>query len=593
MVDDGSTDRSAAIAAEFAHGDDRFRLISQPNRGLGNARNAGAGAARGEYLAFVDSDDVLPPDAYERLLAALSRTGSDFATGNVFRLTGTSTTQAPFLARTFAQTRLRTHVTRFRPLLGDRTAWNKLWRRSFWDEHRFRFPERATYEDTPLTIPAHFLARSVDVIAEPVYYWRIREASITHRRAETAVLLDRLAAVEEVSAFLAEHGPRGARAWYLERLVGDDLRLHLNVLDEGDAEYREIFLDRVNALLDGADVRIYAPLPAIDRLKWHLARRRATPELLAVLRFEREELARTPPVRVRGRWYGDYPYRTDRRLAIPRSVYRLGRQDAHFGLTAHVDAVVRDGAAVAVRGRAHVEAIGAPDAGTQRVTLTAVRPGRWQRLRARLAATRMPTDAVQRPDLDPSLTWSGFKARIDPARLRGDGVWELGLQVRARGLRRRRSRFVVDAPRAESAVDVADGDRMLRVAATTFGRVRVTGSTRWMTVSAVRPDGDALELAGCLRLSGDVPELELRRESDSLAFRCPVEVDGERFTVRVPLEPLGDGADGVWELWAVAAGRRTALSCADGVALTRARHGGAALPARGVGGGVAERQLRL
>jgi len=89
---------------------------------------------------------------------------------------------------------------------------------------------------------------------------------------------------------------------------------------------------------------------------------------------------------------------------------------------------------------------------------------------------------------------SGFEARIDPERLRGDGIWELGVQVRARGLRRRRSRFVVDAPRVESAVDVKDGDRMLRVAATTFGRVRVSRSARWMTVRAMRRDGEAVEL---------------------------------------------------------------------------------------------------
>ena len=168
MVDDGSTDASAAIAERFAARDRRFRLISQANAGLGHARNVGVAAAGGELLAFVDSDDVVPGDAYELLAGSLDATGSDFASGNVLRLEDGRTSQAPFVARTFARTRVRTHVTRFQPLLSDRIACNKLWRRAFWDANALRFPERVLHEDTPVTLPAHVMAKAVDVLAEPV-----------------------------------------------------------------------------------------------------------------------------------------------------------------------------------------------------------------------------------------------------------------------------------------------------------------------------------------------------------------------------------------------------------------------------------------
>jgi len=141
LVDDGSTDGSVAIAEQYAGRDGRFKIVSQENGGLSRARNAGMAVAEGEYLAFLDSDDVLPPNAYALLLGALEKTGSDFATGNVHRLTRFGTVQSPFLARAFAETRLKTHVTKYRPLIADRTAWNKLWRRSLWDRHGFRFPE--------------------------------------------------------------------------------------------------------------------------------------------------------------------------------------------------------------------------------------------------------------------------------------------------------------------------------------------------------------------------------------------------------------------------------------------------------------------
>src|SRR4051794_26256093 len=174
VVDDGSTDGTRAIADAFAASDPRFHVIAQPNRGLGAARNAGVDAARGTYLAFVDGDDVLPPRAYEHLQAALQRTASDFAAGNVLRLTDEGAVQAPFLRRAFARTRLRTHVTSFDELIVARIVPNKLWQRAFWETNDLRFPEGVVHEDIPVVVPAHFLARHVDVIAEPVYLYRVR-----------------------------------------------------------------------------------------------------------------------------------------------------------------------------------------------------------------------------------------------------------------------------------------------------------------------------------------------------------------------------------------------------------------------------------
>ncbi len=140
--------------------------------------------------------------------------------------------------------------------------------------------------------------------------------------------------------------------------MADDLRLHLNVLDIADDDYRELFLERVNTFLDGADASIYDDLPAIDRLKWHLVRRRLMPELLEVLQFQKEALAGSAPVRVRRRWYGDYPFRGDERLQVPASVYRL--KNADLPGVAHVEELRREGELLKVSGFAYVSGIGAP-----------------------------------------------------------------------------------------------------------------------------------------------------------------------------------------------------------------------------------------
>ena len=67
-VDDGSTDGSPAILKQFAERDSRIRLISQKNAGRVSARNRGIQAAAGQWIGFVDSDDTVLPDMYERLL---------------------------------------------------------------------------------------------------------------------------------------------------------------------------------------------------------------------------------------------------------------------------------------------------------------------------------------------------------------------------------------------------------------------------------------------------------------------------------------------------------------------------------------------
>jgi CDP-glycerol glycerophosphotransferase len=325
LIDDGSTDASAAIAQRFVDRDSRFRLVSQANAGLGAARNAGAALAQGEFLAFLDSDDKVPADGYARMLASLERSGSDFATGNIHRFDSTRTWPAAFVARTFVVSQRRTHVSRARWLLSDRMAQNKLWRRSFWEANDLRFPVGVVHEDIPVIVPAHVLARSVDVLRAPVYLYREREegaGSITQGRRTLRVLRDRLDAVESVVAFLARHGDARLARWYDESVVEDDLRYHVDVLDEVDDAYRAYFLERAGGFLHRAGPGIEDRLPAIQRLKWHLVRRGLMDELVEVVRFQKAGGA-ARRVRIAGRLYGDYPFLGDQALGIPRSVYRL------------------------------------------------------------------------------------------------------------------------------------------------------------------------------------------------------------------------------------------------------------------------------
>lgn len=71
IVNDGSADASPDIAEEYAKMDNRFKVIHQENQGLGAVRNKGIEAARGEFIAFIDSDDWIEPDYCEQMLSSI------------------------------------------------------------------------------------------------------------------------------------------------------------------------------------------------------------------------------------------------------------------------------------------------------------------------------------------------------------------------------------------------------------------------------------------------------------------------------------------------------------------------------------------
>ncbi len=194
VVDDGSTDATGEVADRVSRRDPRVRVVHQANAGLGAARNVGTQHCTAELLTFADSDDLLLDGAYERLVATLDRTGSDIAIGSVERLDGGRRFVTPLMRANHARPADAVTVELAPGMLADVFAWNKVFRRSFWDAADLSFPERVRYEDQPLLTRALVAAGSFDVLTEPVYLWRLRSdgSSISQGRHDLADLEDRM-----------------------------------------------------------------------------------------------------------------------------------------------------------------------------------------------------------------------------------------------------------------------------------------------------------------------------------------------------------------------------------------------------------------
>lgn len=178
-VDDYSPDGCGAVIEEFAARDARVRAVRLPeNGGLGRARNAGMAEARGDYLLFLDGDDVLAPHALRSVADRLKETGEpDVLVYDYARLYWTGETVRNKAAEHLAEEgrapfRLEDRPGLLRLLM---VAWNKAYRREFVHGERFSFPP-GLYEDTPWTYPVLMTARTVATLDRVCVHYRQRRA---------------------------------------------------------------------------------------------------------------------------------------------------------------------------------------------------------------------------------------------------------------------------------------------------------------------------------------------------------------------------------------------------------------------------------
>ena len=195
MIDDGSTDNSARIAKDFEKKYSHFHYYYKENGGLGNARNYAIPYVKGDYIIFLDSDDVVPKYAYEKMYNMAVKTGNDMIIGNVKRFNSIKEWDSVLHRKLFDASYEHTSIYEKPELVYDTTSWNKMFKKEFYIKNQFKFPEQILYEDIPVTIPAHFKANSIGMIDDICYLWRVRDGvtkSITQNRNQIKNLKDRL-----------------------------------------------------------------------------------------------------------------------------------------------------------------------------------------------------------------------------------------------------------------------------------------------------------------------------------------------------------------------------------------------------------------
>ncbi|GAC1629879.1 MAG: glycosyltransferase [Nevskia sp.] len=181
VVDDGSSDATAAIAEALAAADPRLRLIRQANAGVSAARNRGLDAARGRWIAFADADDWLAPDTCARWLAQAQDQDLELLIGASFRFESAVPSAPSF------QEGPRAPVVEGRAAIRDavRTrSWRhfvhlQLIRRDLLDRLQLRFVEGIVHEDVLWTAALMLGAVRVGHCGAPLYGYRVTPGSLS------------------------------------------------------------------------------------------------------------------------------------------------------------------------------------------------------------------------------------------------------------------------------------------------------------------------------------------------------------------------------------------------------------------------------
>ncbi|MGW2840357.1 glycosyltransferase family 2 protein [Streptomyces sp. NPDC001493] len=294
FVDDGSTDdtpaRLAELAAEHAH----FRTTSIPNSGWpGRPRNIGVEQARGEYVQFVDHDDLMAPEALERLHAMAVRNGSDIVIGKVASNFTSRGVPYGLMSTTREKCTVRTAS------LIDSLTPHKMFRTAFLREHGIVHPEGPwILEDQLFLVRSYLKAEVVSVLGDYVCYtyWARDDAANAGTRAMDPRRY--YANLREIMATVAdgtEPGPDRDRL--LRRFYRGEMLGRLGVPARGAVIDPHFDADPFEAVRELADTFVtdgmHASLAANQRVRSDLLRANRPAELTEYTRRQTDLTALT------------------------------------------------------------------------------------------------------------------------------------------------------------------------------------------------------------------------------------------------------------------------------------------------------------
>ena len=268
LVNDGSKDGSRKILEEHAKNDDRIIVINQENAGVAVARNHGLREAHGDYVAFVDSDDIIAPWAYEKLYASAKKYRVNVVASELTKFE--DGTEPDINSMTYDDTKVSFHRRRkyqnpFYDMI-DNTAFmvTKICRRQFLAENNIWFKEGVThYEDGLFNFLVFARLREVVQDKNPFYLYRIDRpgSAVTEFNAKKVLKASTTVSKELVDNFDLFNFNRGSE-WLISKIL--DLNYKHITKDTKDENDKKYFAKIVVDLIEDKLINYYG----VKMLNW-------------------------------------------------------------------------------------------------------------------------------------------------------------------------------------------------------------------------------------------------------------------------------------------------------------------------------------
>ncbi len=361
LIDDGSTDNSSIIARLYAEKLDKFLYYRTENGGLSRARNYGVSLAKGKYLFFMDSDDMLTDGILKKMLETAERNGTELTVCNVARYRNGKASESFLHLRAFHGLRNTvSHITKHPNLIFDSTTWNKLILRSFYKKQNITFPDGYTYEDMVPYFIMHYHCNAVSVIHETGYLYRSR----TGPNKQITQIIDkkRLTDIIEMMTQAIMYARKQAvssdimEALETKFLIFDfDAwfdRIPLLPADEA-VEYFNLIRNFVNKSIDKEYI---GKIPLIKQQIYNDILQGDFGHLLRVVNYKNANYSRAPVIENDGRL----------ELKLPANIFTIeSRSAAHeFGRNIQpeciINSVTTTGSSVSIQGRLFIRRISVP-----------------------------------------------------------------------------------------------------------------------------------------------------------------------------------------------------------------------------------------
>ena len=203
-INDGSSDSSSEILNRYAARDNRITVINQENQGQGNARNYGINLAKGEYIAFVDSDDWLENNAFEILYEKAKKFDADtveFNYNEIFECSGQIKKHNYSIK--LPENKVYNQKITKKYLFGTiSVSWNKIYKRDFINEYNIRFGSGRRAQDGVFAIKAKVYAQKIIFENKPLYNYNIRQSSSVN--SSSSKQLELFQSLADIKKFLIE-----------------------------------------------------------------------------------------------------------------------------------------------------------------------------------------------------------------------------------------------------------------------------------------------------------------------------------------------------------------------------------------------------